>query len=94
MCGFAGILNNRFPLTYSQMEEIRRKVSFRGPDSNAVKLYDSNLRPDLQGHTAFFFSRLAIIDLDQRSDQPFEDQRYTFIFNGEIYNYQSLRKEL
>ena len=94
MCGFAGILNNRFPLTYSQMEEIRRKVSFRGPDSNAVKLYDSNLRPALQGHTAFFFNRLAIIDLDQRSDQPFEDQRYTFIFNGEIYNYQSLRKEL
>lgn len=94
MCGLAGVLNNEFPVEAGQLAGICRKVSFRGPDSSRQRLYDQALRPADQGNTAFFFNRLAIIDLDARSNQPFEDHRYTLVFNGEIYNYRSLRDEL
>ncbi|HXB07295.1 MAG TPA: asparagine synthase (glutamine-hydrolyzing) [Puia sp.] len=94
MCGFAGILNNAFSIHRSQLAGISRKVSFRGPDSNRLCLYDNELCPAEFGNTALFFNRLAIIDLDARSDQPFENDRYTLVFNGEIYNYRELKKEL
>ena len=71
--------------------EIARKVSFRGPDSCRVNLYNEELTASVQGNNAVFFNRLAIIDLDPRSDQPFEDDWYTLLFNGEIYNYQELK---
>jgi asparagine synthase (glutamine-hydrolysing) len=94
MCGFAGILNNAFSIQPGQIAEISRKVAFRGPDSNGMRLYDEGLRAAPQGNNAVFFNRLAIIDLDARSSQPFEDERYTLLFNGEIYNYLELKKEL
>ena len=93
MCGLAGVLNNAFPVHAGQLASICRMVSFRGPDSSRQQLYDEQLHPAEQGNTAVFFNRLAIIDLDARSNQPFEDERYTLIFNGEIYNYRSLRDE-
>ncbi|HWB94969.1 MAG TPA: asparagine synthase (glutamine-hydrolyzing), partial [Puia sp.] len=55
---------------------------------------NDQMQPDRTGLTALFFNRLAIIDLDARSNQPFEDQRYTLLFNGEIYNYRGLKQEL
>ncbi|HVU99204.1 MAG TPA: asparagine synthase (glutamine-hydrolyzing) [Puia sp.] len=94
MCGLAGVLNNEFPVEAGQLAAICRKVSFRGPDSSRQRLYDKGLHPADRGNTAVFFNRLAIIDLDARSNQPFEDDRYTLVFNGEIYNYRSLKDEL
>jgi len=87
-------LNNEFPVEAGQLAGICRKVSFRGPDSSRQRLYDEGLHSADRGNTAFFFNRLAIIDLDARSNQPFEDDRYTLVFNGEIYNYRSLKEEL
>ena len=58
--------------------------------------------PDHQGavqvgnHVLFGHNRLSIIDLSKAGDQPFfsNDQRYSIVFNGEIYNYIELKKEL
>ena len=94
MCGFGGILNNSFSIYPKQLAEISSKVSFRGPDSCGIRIYDHNLQPAGEGNNAIFFNRLAIIDLDARSDQPFEDDRYSILFNGEIYNYLELKKSL
>ena len=94
MCGFAGILNNSFFIQREQLAEISRKVSFRGPDNCGLRIYDHQLNPAQNGNNAVFFNRLAIIDLDARSDQPFEDDQNTLLFNGEIYNYQQLKKDL
>src|SRR5580765_2528259 len=94
MCGFAGIFNNAFFIHSKQIEAISRKVSFRGPDNCGIRLYDNNLQTSPQGNNAIFFNRLAIMDLDARSNQPFEDDRFTLLFNGEIYNYQEIKKEL
>jgi len=59
---------------------------FRGPDhSQYIKLDDGVIL----GH-----NRLAIIDLDSRSNQPFSYQHLWIVFNGEIYNYLDLKKDL
>ncbi|HEY5588583.1 MAG TPA: asparagine synthase (glutamine-hydrolyzing) [Candidatus Paceibacterota bacterium] len=94
MCGFAGIINREQSLSKQQVSEIARLVSFRGPDHTGISIYDTDFIRQELGETAFFFNRLSIIDLDSRSNQPFEDDRYTLLFNGEIYNYQSIKKEL
>jgi asparagine synthase (glutamine-hydrolysing) len=46
------------------------------------------------GEAGFSFRRLAIIDLDERSNQPFHLGSLHLVFNGEIYNYLELREEL
>ncbi|HTD39022.1 MAG TPA: asparagine synthase (glutamine-hydrolyzing), partial [Mucilaginibacter sp.] len=61
-------------------------VHFRGPDySKFLKLKDNVIL----GHV-----RLAIIDLDSRSNQPFCYQHLWIVFNGEIYNYIDLKNKL
>jgi asparagine synthase (glutamine-hydrolysing) len=94
MCGFAGILNNAFPVGQQQLAAIATAVCFRGPNDCGIRFYDEHLHAAKEGNNAMFFNRLAIIDLDPRSNQPFEDERYTLLFNGEIYNYQQLKKTL
>lgn len=67
--------------------EMNAATAHRGPDGTRTMV--------LSGAT-FGFNRLAIIDLDERAMQPMQsaDRRYTIIFNGEIYNYKDLKKEL
>jgi asparagine synthase (glutamine-hydrolysing) len=62
----------------------------RGPDAKGiVKIPLSN-----GGFCYLLHSRLSILDLDGRANQPMKRGGTTLIFNGEIYNYQELRKEL
>jgi asparagine synthase (glutamine-hydrolysing) len=69
-----------------------RRVDHRGPDGEGWRLFN---RPDgapvRLGH-----KRLSIIDPGEHSNQPFEkgDGRYHIIYNGMIYNYETLRAEL
>jgi len=71
-------------------------VRFRGPDSTKVILMDHDFKPSKTktSNHALFFNRLSIVDLNERSDQPFLDERYILLFNGEIYNYKDLKKQL
>jgi asparagine synthase (glutamine-hydrolysing) len=91
MCGFAGILNSSTPWHANAIRLIASAVAFRGPDHTGIKIYDEGMNVADRGIHAFFFNRLSIIDLDPRSNQPFEDDRHTLLFNGEIYNYQELK---
>lgn len=61
------------------------RVSFRGPDFSAFRHHDGITL----GH-----NRLSIIDLDPRSNQPFVYQHLRIVFNGEIFNYKDIKKEL
>jgi asparagine synthase (glutamine-hydrolysing) len=94
MCGFAGIINNDFPVHQKQLADVAACTQFRGPDSCGLRIYNEEMLESRAGIHAFFFNRLAIIDMDHRSDQPFEDERYSLLFNGEIYNYKELRETL
>ena len=74
-------------LTFSE-KEIKTKLStieFRGPDYTGVLIQDN---------VSFGHLRLSILDLEERSNQPMVFDNYTMVFNGEIYNFQDIKKEL
>ncbi len=83
MCGINGVNEINEPLVAA----MNTATAHRGPDGSSV-LATAGVT---LGHT-----RLAIIDLSARSNQPMvsNDGRYTIVFNGEIYNYRELRSEL
>ena len=69
-------------------KEVLKKLAFlkdRGPDYKGFIYKNSKTF----GHT-----RLSIIDLEERSNQPMVEDCYTIVFNGEIYNYEDIRNEL
>jgi len=94
MCGFGGVINHPRPLSVEELGPIASQVRFRGPDSCGIKIFDEQLQLTDRGNSAFFFNRLAILDLADRSNQPFEDEDFLLAFNGEIYNYKALKNEL
>ncbi len=82
MCGIYGI--NK-PQPKQKTKEILSRATFRGPDFSGVKSAESY---------SFGHNRLAIIDLEERSNQPMDDGGYSIVFNGEIYNYADIRSGL
>ena len=91
MCGIAGYIGIK-RLNRPLISKSLKLLENRGPDFKNFKEYDCNFN----GKKKIFFlhTRLSIIDLNSRSNQPFEHNGYSLIFNGEIYNYLELRKEL
>lgn len=91
MCGISGAYN--YSSKPENIEAIINKINkiqhLRGPDDKG--LWKSNCKKLCFGHT-----RLSIIDLTKNANQPFvsTDQNYVITFNGEIYNYKSLKNEL
>ena len=85
MCGIAGIIGKN--INKNSINNMLFVQKHRGPDYTGV-WYGNNI---CLGH-----NRLSIIDLTNESNQPFSDvsNRYQLIFNGEIYNYLELRKQL
>lgn len=86
MCGFVVVVNE----APSKAHDICDSIQHRGPDScGHISLGNGNWSVDLH------FRRLAIIDLDPRSDQPFGDSdRGHLVYNGEIYNADACRRRL
>ena len=87
MCGFAGYINNY--ATFDKMAVIKAmadRIVHRGPD-DAHYYVDEDI--------SLGFRRLSIIDLEG-GRQPIlnEDGSLVLLFNGEIYNYQSIREDL
>ena len=88
MCGIAGYMGEA-QLDDAAISSTLRLMSNRGPDHQAFKVFSTN-----SNQVALLHSRLSIIDLESRSNQPFTIGKATIVFNGEIYNYLELRKEL
>ncbi len=87
MCGIAGIISKKsIDINTGQLQKL---MSNRGPDSFEISSGSFN-----KINFALYFSRLSIIDLDRRSNQPFKKFNNLIVFNGEIYNYLELKKEL
>ena len=87
MCGIAGVIG-RVP-SPAELSTVHRLMQPRGPDARGI--WQGTIRgvPLTLAHT-----RLSIIDLDERANQPFVTGRCVVVFNGEIYNYRELRDEL
>jgi asparagine synthase (glutamine-hydrolysing) len=85
MCGIAGIVGSRVP--EDRLWAVAGTMHHRGPDQSGIFLND---------RIGFSHCRLSIIDLSQMGQQPMSgsDGKTVIVFNGEIYNFQALRKEL
>jgi asparagine synthase (glutamine-hydrolysing) len=88
MCGICGIANldRASRVSEETLVSMRNVLGHRGPDGQGMSL---------QGFVGLGHTRLSIIDLAAGA-QPMhnEDSRIWIVFNGEIYNYVELRKDL
>ena len=87
MCGIAGLY--QWPVRGADIEVMADLIAHRGPDGRGVFR-----RVDDRVHVALAHLRLAIIDLSTEADQPFEKDGLVLVYNGEVYNYRELRREL
>lgn len=85
MCGI-GFWYNKNGVNSSVFKKYMDKIIHRGPDNQQQILIDKN---NIIGN-----NRLAIIDNNPRSNQPFNFEDLIISFNGAIYNYQEIKKEL
>ena len=88
MCGFITFTNfDNKVLFNEEFLKLKNLNKHRGPDS--IKL------SSIENHI-ILFRRLKIIDLSNKANQPFEDKKndIRIVFNGEIYNYLEIKKEL
>ena len=87
MCGFAGELNFKGACKLDTLQRMLAAIQYRGPDSHDI--YQ-------EGAIGLAHARLAIIDLSAAGNQPMQDPEndLVLIFNGVIYNYRELRKQL
>ena len=97
MCGLAGVIRLRAagpPET--AVRAALASLAHRGPDAQGVRR---------EGPCTLLHTRLRILDLDPRADQPMErrargrgrageDDRIVMLYNGEVYNFRALRSEL
>ncbi|HEY4857253.1 MAG TPA: asparagine synthetase B, partial [Xanthobacteraceae bacterium] len=93
MCGISGMIDWRATTSADELRAIGEGMNeilrHRGPDDGKVWI-------DAQGGVVLGQRRLAIIDLSSGGAQPMHsaDRRYVITFNGEIYNYRDIRREL
>ena len=86
MCGIAGFYSRNGVAELSSVRAMCDQIRHRGPDDEGYHV---------QGGCAIGMRRLSIIDLST-GHQPMcnEDESVWVVFNGEIYNYQELRRDL
>ena len=92
MCGIAGFFGGNWggrEQVSATLSEMCRSILHRGPDRSDIWF-------DETGRIGFAHNRLAILDLSSAGDQPMHSHsgRYVIIYNGEIYNHETVREEL
>ncbi|QOP45834.1 asparagine synthase (glutamine-hydrolyzing) [Sulfurimonas paralvinellae] len=86
MCSILGYFNTKLP--YKDIIKQNFFISHRGPDNSTVKEYSLRNKKLYLGH-----NRLSIQDLATHANQPMENERFSIVFNGEIYNHFELRSK-
>lgn len=89
MCGIAGLLSkNSNDISTDRLKKMTDIISHRGPDGEGHWISEN-------GNVGLGHRRLSIIDLSHEADQPMHYlNRYSIVFNGEIYNYIEIRETL
>ena len=88
MCGITGFISSKISNPKQVINNMIGTLFHRGPDNTSVW-------NDLNG-VCMAHSRLSILDLSESGNQPIfsKSGRYIMVFNGEIYNYQELKKKI
>ena len=86
MCGIAGMFQRSGQdASLEIVKQLGLAMTHRGPD---------NFGFESRGSVAFAHNRLSLLDLSEAANQPFSNDRYSLIYNGEIYNFRENRKRL
>src|SRR5690606_11471674 len=89
MCGIAGLFHSNAaqPVSAEDVRRMVRLLDHRGPDDRGVHV---------DGPVGLGHARLSVIDLSSAGHQPMvtPDGRYALAYNGEVYNFRALRREL
>ena len=88
MCGIAGFISPS--LSKSDIEIATYKLRHRGPDADGFFFEEDGFKHIGVGHR-----RLSIIDLSEAANQPMYSHcgRYIMVFNGEVYNFEDIKKQ-
>lgn len=89
MCGISGYIDFKRKTDLTILEKMNRIMAHRGPDGEGYGIYNNDIAAVGLGHR-----RLSIIDLSEGGSQPQTFQSLHITFNGEIYNYAEIKKEL
>ncbi|MDD1670239.1 MAG: asparagine synthase (glutamine-hydrolyzing) [Methanomicrobiales archaeon] len=89
MCGIAGYIGSR-EISAESIRDCLGLMHRRGPDNSAFRHWRNGAGKNIY----LLHSRLSIIDLDPRANQPFNAGTKWVALNGELYNYVELREEL
>ncbi len=89
MCGISGFIDFNKKTTREILEKMNRIMAHRGPDGEGYGIYQTDMATIGLGHR-----RLSIIDLSAGGNQPQTYGALHITFNGEIYNYAEIKKEL
>src|SRR5882762_10619259 len=92
MCGIAGLFgyhDDALPIDVGELVDIREAMAVRGPDGSGLWVANDQ-------RVGLAHKRLAIIDLSDAGAQPMKsaDGAFVITYNGELYNYRQLRREL
>jgi asparagine synthase (glutamine-hydrolysing) len=89
MCGIIGQINKKQKVDLTEFDRLRDILAHRGPDGFGTEMLND-------GKVALGHRRLSIIDLTDHAKQPMcnEDQTIWLTFNGELYNFMSLKNDL
>jgi asparagine synthase (glutamine-hydrolysing) len=88
MCGILAYISNKEISPRKQLN-IKNLMKTRGPDNQSYKKINFGKK-----NLHLFHSRLSILDLNKRSNQPYYFKNYVMIFNGEIYNFKYLKDRI
>lgn len=86
MCGIGCWVHKKKSLEKSELSEFMEGIIHRGPDHQQIIQIGENV--------LLANNRLAIIDIDTRSNQPFIYKDFALSFNGAIYNYKEIKSDL
>jgi asparagine synthase (glutamine-hydrolysing) len=89
MCGISGFVDFNKKTPRATLEKMNRMLNHRGPDGEGYGIYNTDSAVIGLGHR-----RLSIIDLTEGGSQPQTFGSLHITFNGEIYNYEEIKKEL
>jgi asparagine synthase (glutamine-hydrolysing) len=89
MCGITGFIDFNKSTDKEVLNRMVSTLTHRGPDDSGAELYSNEFAQIGLGQT-----RLSILDLSPAGHQPMEFENLVIVFNGEIYNFKEIKKEL
>ena len=89
MCGISGFADFKKSTSRDTLEKMNRIMAHRGPDGEGYGMYETDVAVIGLGHR-----RLSIIDLTEGGSQPQTFMGLHITFNGEVYNYAEIKKQL